>query len=66
MELPLDELDRALFAAATKVTVHNGKLASFWLSNWLEGGASAIQFPELYRHSKRKKRMVAKALLNDQ
>lgn len=28
-ELPVDDTDRALFAAATKVTVNNGNLASF-------------------------------------
>jgi hypothetical protein len=26
-ELPVDEVDRALFAAATRVQVHNGKTA---------------------------------------
>lgn len=31
-ELPIDDTDRALFAAATKVTINNGKKAMFWKS----------------------------------
>jgi hypothetical protein len=37
MKLPLDETDVALFTVATRVTVHDGWKASFWLSSWIEG-----------------------------
>jgi hypothetical protein len=55
---------KALFAAATRVTVHNGKATKFWQS-WLDGNASAAMFPALYRHSKRKNRTVANAMENN-
>lgn len=35
MELPVDDLDVALFTAATKVQVNDGNRALFWLSSWL-------------------------------
>lgn len=54
-ELPIDETDIALFNAATKVTIHNGKKALFWTSSWLHGTSPAAAFPNLYKHSKRKK-----------
>jgi hypothetical protein len=66
MELPVDEMDIALFAVATKVIVNNGHKASFWLSSWVQGLAPALLFSALYKHSKRKKRTVAEALTNDQ
>jgi hypothetical protein len=66
MKLPVDEQDLVRFAATAKVMVHNGQMANLWFFNWLSGGAPAIQFPELYQHSKRKKRLVAQALTNDQ
>jgi hypothetical protein len=40
-DLPIDFTDEALFASATKVTVHNGLTAKFWLSSWLQGGVPA-------------------------
>jgi hypothetical protein len=66
MELPVDEMDVALFTVDTKVTVNNGHKASFWLSSWVQGLALALLLPALYKHSKRKKRTVAEALTNDQ
>ena len=65
MELPIDETDEALFAAATKVTVRNGIIAKFWTSSWLNGFAPAAMFPALYIHCKRKKRTVAAAIHNN-
>jgi hypothetical protein len=38
-ELPIDSVDESLFAAATRVQVHNGKTALFWTSSWLNGVA---------------------------
>ena len=53
-ELPLDDVDRALFAACTHVTVPSGQKASFWMSSWLNGTYPAALLPNLYKHSKRK------------
>lgn len=64
MKLPVDEIDIALFTAATTVTVHDGRKASFWLSSWIEGQSPASLFPQLYRHSRRKNRSVREAVLN--
>jgi hypothetical protein len=50
-DLPIVSMDEALFAAATKVTVHNGLTAKFWSSSWLQGGAPALMFPDLFQHS---------------
>lgn len=57
--------DRALFAAATRVSIRNGKLASFWNSSWLNGKTPLKLFPQLYKHSKRKNRTVAATLKNN-
>jgi hypothetical protein len=62
MELPVDNMDIALFNAATQVTLGNGEKATFWTSRWLQGQAPATLFPALYEHSKRKKRTVKEAL----
>jgi hypothetical protein len=61
-ELPIDSVDTALFAAATRVQVRNGRKAMFWTSSWLHGTSPASLFPALYQHCKRKKRTVAEAL----
>lgn len=66
MSLPVDSVDMALFNAATTVTVHNGRKASFWNSSWLKGNAPSSLFPLLYKHSKRKKRTVKEALQGHQ
>lgn len=63
--MPIDAVDVALFAAATRVTVRNGRKASFWKSSWLHGKAPAYLFPSLYKHSKRKNRTVREALTGD-
>jgi hypothetical protein len=47
-ELPVDDIDRALFSAATQVTVFNGNKAKFWFSSWLDGMAPATMFPALF------------------
>jgi RNA recognition motif-containing protein len=65
MELPVDDMDVALFNTVTQVTVGNGEKATFWTSRWLHGQAPASLFPALYEHSKRKKRTVKEALTND-
>jgi len=66
MDLPVDEVDVALFATATRVTVNNGRTATFWWSSWLDGKTPTLLFPLLFQHSKRKNRKVAEALQNEQ
>lgn len=63
LPLPVDSVDTALFNAATKVIVHNGRKASFWNSSWLDGRTPASVFPGLYKHSRRKNRSVRDALM---
>lgn len=65
MELTVDKTDRALFAAATRVAICDGRKASFWHSSWIDGQAPASLFPLLFRHSSRRKnRTVREAVLN--
>jgi hypothetical protein len=61
----VDDVDRALFAAVTRVTVQNGRRAKFWTSSWLDGMSSAAMFPALFKQSKRKNCSVADAMEND-
>jgi hypothetical protein len=64
-ELPIDSIDEALFAAATRVMVHDGCTTQFWTSSRLSGKSHASMFPSLYKHSKRKNRIVVNALQNE-
>lgn len=64
MKLPVNEMDIALFTATTRVTVHDGRKASFWYSSWIDGQSPASLFPLLCQHSRRKNRSVREALLN--
>jgi hypothetical protein len=64
-ELPVDSVDITLFNAATTVTVHNGKKASFWLSSWLNGQSPSQLCPLLFSHSRRKNRSVRDAVVGD-
>lgn len=43
----MDEVDGALFAAATKFVVHNGQKANFWRSCWINVLQPAILCPQL-------------------
>jgi hypothetical protein len=65
MELPVDGVDEALLAAATRVTVHNGKKAKFWTLSWLEGCSPATMFSALFKHNKKKHRSIANAMSSD-
>ena len=65
MELPVDNIDIALFNAATSVVLGNGNKAKFWSSRWLHGQAPATLYPTLFRHSKRKNKTVCDALDDD-
>jgi len=64
MQLPVDEKDIALFSAATKVIIGNGRRAPFWTSCWIRGRSPASLFPSLYTHVKRKKRIVREAVFD--
>jgi hypothetical protein len=63
-EIPIDATDEAMFALPTTVTVHSGVKAKFWQSSWVNGCSPSTMFPGLFKHSKRKNRSVADALLN--
>jgi hypothetical protein len=65
LDLPTDSTDEALFSAASKVTVRNGRTTSFWSLSWLNGLAPATLFPFLHKHSRRKNRTVREAMAND-
>jgi hypothetical protein len=58
-ELPVDKVDEALLATATRVHAHNGQTIRFWTSSWLNSTSLMSLFPVLYKHSKRKNRTVA-------
>lgn len=64
LETPNDQQDRDLFNAATKVTIGNGKKASFWSSSWLNGFAPKSLAPLIFAVSKRKNKCVHDALRN--
>lgn len=60
----VDEIDAALFAAATTVTVRNGHKALFWHSTWVHDRPLRVCFPRPFAHSRRKNRTVREALQN--
>jgi hypothetical protein len=64
-ELPIDDVDRALFTAATQIKVRNGRTSSFWMTPWVQGNTLVSMFPNLFRHSRRKNRSVAAALADE-
>jgi hypothetical protein len=51
-ELPIDDVDRALFAAATSVRVRNSRMAKFWTSPWMQGNTPALMFLMLFSHNR--------------
>jgi hypothetical protein len=61
----VDDVDRTIFAAAMRVTMHDGRKSKFWTSSWLNGLSPAAMFLALFKHSKRKNRSVANAMKND-
>ena len=64
MEIPCDDSDRNLFAAATRITLGDGKMTKFWFSAWLFGEAPKDIAPKIFASSKRKKQSVFSALQN--
>ena len=61
-ETPNDASDRQLFNAATRVTIGDGKKASFWSSSWLDGKPPKDMAPLVFKASRRKNRTVHDAL----
>ena len=61
-ETPNDASDRQLFNAATRVTIGDGKKASFWSSSWLDGKPPKDMAPLIFKASRRKNRTVHDAL----
>jgi hypothetical protein len=66
MLFPCDEMDNALFAAATTVTLGDGNTASFWRCTWFGSTTLCSRYPTLYKFASRKQRTVASALANHQ
>ena len=64
LELPCDK-DRALFASATTMTVGGGNRALFWHCSWLGEQPVRQDYPNLFRRSTRKNRMMADAIRDD-
>jgi hypothetical protein len=64
-DLPVDSVDEAMFTTTTRVTVHNGKKAKFWLSSWVNGGSPALMFLGLFNHTRRKQHLVTEAMHNN-
>jgi hypothetical protein len=62
---PCDEVDRALFHIAPRVSIGDGKRALFWRSSWLGEAPRDQQFPGLFNASRRKNKTVAAALHNN-
>ncbi|PNT69904.1 hypothetical protein BRADI_2g02653v3, partial [Brachypodium distachyon] len=62
METPLDEQDRFLFSALTKICVNDGRTASFWCNAWLQGERARDIAPMLFQAARRKNRSVKDAI----
>jgi hypothetical protein len=57
--------DCALFVAAIKVTVGDGRKAKFWESNWIGDQPLKYLAPNLFKHSKRKNKSTLEAITNN-
>ncbi|KAM0847123.1 hypothetical protein ACQ4PT_055218 [Festuca glaucescens] len=62
--IPSTAKDRALFAAATKITIGDGQTAKFWTDRWLHEMSPKEIAPEFFKISVRKNRSVKDALTN--
>jgi hypothetical protein len=59
---PCNNQDKELFAAATKISIGNGKKAIFWEDPWLDGKRPKDIAPLVYKISQGKRCSVGKAL----
>ncbi|XP_010236726.1 uncharacterized protein LOC104584232 [Brachypodium distachyon] len=57
----LSDLDRCLFAAATSITVRDGRFTDFWHDAWLDGMSPMDLAPDLFLIARRKHRRVRDA-----
>ncbi|WVZ69500.1 hypothetical protein U9M48_018274 [Paspalum notatum var. saurae] len=64
-DLPCTAVDKVLFAAATSVTVGDGKSTLFWESTWLRGLRPRDIYPKIFSISRRKNRSNQEALSNN-
>lgn len=62
---PCNAKDKALFAAATVVSVGNGENAKFWTSPWLDGICPKDIAPKIFEISRKKNCNVQRALENN-
>jgi hypothetical protein len=61
-ELPVDDIDHALFSTTTRMTVFNGKKAKFWSSSWLDGMSPATMFRALFSEKQKKELIGCRGL----
>lgn len=64
MEIPCDETDRSIFAAATRISLGDGQMANFRYSAWLGGEALKDIAPKIFEISNRKNQIVPSTLQN--
>ena len=62
--ISVNEVDKQLFRACTKVQIGNGAKAKFWESSWLDGKAPRDIAPSLYKLAWRKNLTVMDQLVN--
>jgi hypothetical protein len=65
LDLPCNKHDRALFNAATKIIVGDGKTVRFWSDRWLADQVPAEIAPDIFKISARKNRTVRDALVDN-
>jgi hypothetical protein len=63
-EIPCNRTDRLFFAAATKITIGDGKKTSFWYGTWIQGQRLKDIAPNLFKISKRNNRSLYVATQN--
>jgi hypothetical protein len=62
---PCDEADMEFFYAATRISIGDGRIASFWHTPWLEGMKPKDIAPPIFAISKRKNFTVNKGMYQD-
>jgi hypothetical protein len=65
MPINASKNEKELFSAATKITIGNGKTATFWTDRWLKDQAPCSIAPDIFKISVRKSRTVHEALQNN-
>src|SRR5688572_871761 len=64
-DIPCSQVDHKLFAAATTITIGDGKKASFWHSSWAQGQTPRDMAPNLFNISRTKNRTLHDAMIDD-